>query len=164
MKIAVTDANIFIDLIRLDMLGFLFNLDLEIHTTYEVYNQLNSEQEKVANNFVQSGLLILYSFASEELKDLSQIDFPPGLEIADRSVYYYASISEALILSGDKKLKSFCETRHKNVKGIIWVFDQIVKNELLSTKLAAEKLDLLLTINSRLPYEECLSRVKKWSR
>lgn len=164
MKIAVTDANIFIDLIKLDMLGFLFNLDLEIHTTYEVYNQLNSEQEKIAQNFVQSGLLILYSFTPEELEELNKIDFPPGLEIADRSVYYYASVSEALILSGDRKLKKFCESKHNNVKGIIWVFDQIVKNELIPVKNAAEKMELLLKINSRLPYEECQQRIKKWSK
>jgi len=48
MKIAVTDANIFIDLIKLQLLGHLFNIDLEIYTTREVIDQLNDAQyEKV---------------------------------------------------------------------------------------------------------------------
>ncbi len=163
MKIAVTDANIFIDLIKTEMLGFLFNLGLEIHTTYEVYNQLNNEQVKFTNIFVQSNSLFLYSFTFEELEELSLLDFPAGLEIADRSVYFYAHKSDALILSGDRKFKKFCERNSKEVKGIIWVFEEIVNKELLPAKIVAEKLVLLLTINTRLPLEECQQRIKKWN-
>ena len=38
MKIVVTDANIFIDLIFLKLHGHLFLLDLEVHTTVEVFD------------------------------------------------------------------------------------------------------------------------------
>jgi hypothetical protein len=40
MKIAVTDANIFIDLIKLQMLALLFRLGLEIITTQEIVDRL----------------------------------------------------------------------------------------------------------------------------
>ena len=36
MKIAVTDANIFIDLIEIEILQCLFELGMEIHTTRAV--------------------------------------------------------------------------------------------------------------------------------
>jgi hypothetical protein len=47
MKIAVTDANIFIDLIEIDIFHFLFDLGLEIHTTKAVYDQLIPEQQAI---------------------------------------------------------------------------------------------------------------------
>jgi hypothetical protein len=164
MKIAITDANIFIDLIETEMLGFLFDLDLEIHTTYEVYNQLNIEQEKIAQNFVQSKSLFLYSFSFEEIQEIASIEFPAGLEMADRTVYYYASKITGIILSGDRKLKKFCERKHQNVKGIIWIFDQIFEKNLLQPHQLATKMELLLKINSRLPYDECHSRIIKWRK
>lgn len=47
MKIAVTDANIFIDLIEIEIFHFLFELGLEIHTTKAVYDQLIPEQQAI---------------------------------------------------------------------------------------------------------------------
>ncbi|ULQ51976.1 hypothetical protein [Flavihumibacter fluvii] len=164
MTIAITDANIFIDLIETEMLGFLFDLDLEIHTTYEVYNQLNTDQEKVTQIFVQSKALFLYSFSFDELQEIASLEFPAGLEMADRSVYYYATKVTGIILSGDRKLKNYCERNHKQVKGIIWVFDQVFEKELLPPDQLAAKMKLLLKINSRLPYDECHARIAKWGK
>src|SRR5271156_3706318 len=100
MRVAITDANIFIDLILIEMLGFLFDLDMEIHTTLEVYNQMNEEQKKVAANFVQSKSLVVYRFSMEELKTISELDLPKGLEFADRTVFYYSNKINSMILSG----------------------------------------------------------------
>lgn len=57
MKLAVTDANIFIDLIKLQLTGFLFNIDLEIHTTQEIVDQLTETQAATLQPFVDAGLL-----------------------------------------------------------------------------------------------------------
>ena len=164
MIIAITDANIFIDLIETEMLRFLFDLDLEIHTTYEVYNQLNTEQEKVAQNFLQSKALFLYSFSFDELQEIASLEFPAGLEMADRTVYYYASKITGIILSGDRKLKKYCEGKHLHVKGVIWIFDQVFEGELLPPDQLVAKMELLLKINSRLPYDECHARIAKWGK
>lgn len=40
MKIAVTDACIFIDIIELGLSGHFFNLPFKIHTTLDVLNEL----------------------------------------------------------------------------------------------------------------------------
>ncbi|NCU05114.1 MAG: hypothetical protein GXC73_14130, partial [Chitinophagaceae bacterium] len=52
MKIAITDANIFIDLIRLQMLHFLFKIELEITTTLEVFEELHEWQQKELQQFI----------------------------------------------------------------------------------------------------------------
>lgn len=163
MKIAVTDANIFIDLIEIEIFHFLFDLGLEIHTTKAVYDQLIPEQQAIVEPFVQSKALIVYNFSFEELMAISVIDFPPGLEVADQSIYYYATKIEAMLLSGDKRLRSFCESNAVEVRGVIWVFDNFVSKSVISKRVAASKLQLLMDINNRLPFEDCRKRISKWS-
>ena len=163
MKIAVTDANIFIDLIEIEIFHFLFELDLEIHTTKAVYDQLIPEQQAIVELYVQSKALLVYNFSFEELMEIYAIEFPPGLEAADQSVYYYSTKIEAMVLSGDKKLRTFCESNDVEVRGVIWVFDNFVSKSVISKKVAASKLQLLMDINNRLPFEDCRKRISKWS-
>jgi hypothetical protein len=163
MKIAVTDANIFIDLIEIESLQLLFELGLEIHTTLSVYHQLNEEQKVFAERFVHSKKLILYPIAFEEWLEIEKIDFPPGIDPVDKTVYYYAAKAKAVILSGDKKLKTYCVSKKIEVRGILWLFDNFVEKQVITKRTAASKLQLLITINDRLPMEECTARIHKWS-
>jgi hypothetical protein len=49
IKVAVTDACIFIDLYELGLTNSFFALDLEAHTTLAVLNELYSEQQQILN-------------------------------------------------------------------------------------------------------------------
>ena len=162
MILAVTDANIFIDLIHLEMLGYLFNLDIEIHTTLEVHDQLNTNQKKIIQNFIQSKDLLVYSFSFEELTEIYSIDCPNGLELADRTIFYYAEKFNSIVLSGDIKLRKYCEKINIDVRGIIWVFDQLNEKKVLSAQVLASKMEELIQFNSRLPVEICQERIQKW--
>ena len=162
MILAVTDANIFIDLIHLEMLGYLFNLDIEIHTTLEVHDQLNTNQKKIIQNFIQSKDLLVYSFSFEELTEIYSIDCPNGLELADRTIFYYAEKFNSVVLSGDVKLRKYCEKINIDVRGIVWVFDQLNENKVLSAHVLASKMEELIQFNSRLPVEICQERIQKW--
>ena len=53
MRIAVTDANIFIDLFEIVWLENLFKIDLEIVTTREVFNELNEPQQESLNKKIE---------------------------------------------------------------------------------------------------------------
>lgn len=164
MILAVTDANIFIDLIHLEMLGYLFNLDIEIHTTLEVHDQLNTNQKKIIQNFIQSKDLLVYSFSFEELAEIYSLDCPNGLELADRTIFYYAEKFNSIVLSGDVKLRKHCEKINIEVKGIIWVFDQLNEKKVLDSRILADKMEELIQFNSRLPMEICQDRIDKWKK
>ena len=47
-KIVVSDTNIFIDLIKLDLLGDFFSLPWDIHTTDFVISELEIPEQKAA--------------------------------------------------------------------------------------------------------------------
>jgi rRNA-processing protein FCF1 len=162
MKIAITDANIFIDLIKLELFGCLFKLNFEIHTTREVYDQLKSEQKIIAKTYEDNGLLKIRDFTFEELSDIYEMECPSGLELADKTVYYYSTKTEAIVLSGDQKLRKFCLLKKIEVKGLIWLFDEFIARQLISKSIAIEKMEHLLSFNDRLPMAECHSRILNW--
>ena len=50
-----------------------------------------------------------------------------------------------------------------SVKGILYVFDQLLLHEIISFKLAIEKLEQLYELNPRLPIQSKNDRVASWS-
>ncbi|MGY4538769.1 hypothetical protein ACVW0P_003191 [Mucilaginibacter sp. UYNi724] len=161
-RLAVTDANIFIDLIILELIGYLFGLDIEIHTTREVFDQLTTRQKETLVAYHSAGQLTIYDFSWDEIAEIASLEFPAGLEPADRTVFFYARQLACLVISGDNKLRKHCEKKGLEVHGLIWVFDQIVTLELIPKTMAVEKLEKLMSYNDRLPAEEIFKRLKKW--
>ena len=165
MKVAVTDANIFIDLIFLDLIDHLFKLDVELYTTREVVEELNESQQKIVRHYQSNnrlGVLII-----EEIELISQLPkhIPINkLSFADLTVFHFATKMNVGILTGDSFLRKISEKQGLHVHGIIWVFDKMIELELISTINAASKLEDLLNFNKRLPVHECHIRIKKWKK
>ncbi len=162
MKIAVTDANIFIDLIKLQMLTLLFDIGLDIQTTREIIDQLREDQLSILNPFILAGILQVHHFSDTELLEVIQFTAPRALEIADKSVAWLSIKLRAVVLTGDGPLRKFCESQKLEVKGIIWLFDTLVEKKLIVHAQAAEKMRILTGFNSRLPKETCAERIRKW--
>lgn len=73
-KIAVSDTNIFIDLISVNLLDGFFGLPWEIHTTDMVIDELiRSEQHEAIGRFRQNGNLKVKSFDGEELLQIAKM-------------------------------------------------------------------------------------------
>jgi len=162
MKLAVTDANIFIDLIKLQMLVLLFSIDMEIHTTKEIVDQLNDDQLIHLTGFIDSQHLQVHYLSALQLQEVIELAAPRALELADKSVAWLSLQLAATVLTGDGPLRKFCQTKHLEVRGIIWLFDVIVEKGLVSPVSAAEKMESLLRFNSRLPKDECSHRIQQW--
>ncbi len=162
MRIAITDANIFIDLIKLQLLGYLFSIDIEIYTTTEIVDQLNDHQYEKIAQFIQAKLLIVYNFSGEELLEITELECPRALEFPDKTVFYLAGKIKAEVLTGDGPLRKFCSGNQLTVRGIIWLFDIFLSKDLISPSVAVDKMNQLLSFNNRLPKEDCMSRLKQW--
>lgn len=85
-----------------------------------------------------------------------------NLSFIDCSVWYYAKQNNYTLLTGDRKLRNLALNEGIEVRGIIYVFDELVSNGILSAGLAAQKLALLKSINHRLPESEIEKRLKLW--
>jgi len=84
------------------------------------------------------------------------------LSIPDCSCLFHAKTLTAQLLTGDAALRKTAEQVGIPVHGILWVFDELVRQDLLPKEQAIDKLSELMRKNSRLPVTECKKRLKRW--
>ncbi|HLT79780.1 MAG TPA: hypothetical protein VKZ86_02055 [Cyclobacteriaceae bacterium] len=169
MRIVVTDACIFIDVIDLQLTSKFFGLDLEIHTTIDVFNELYPNQQQILQAYQQSKKLIIHILSHEEQEEILEEDFPASLSPEDCSVIYITRKLDAIVLSSDKPVRNYAKKKAIDYHGMIWLFDQLVTQELLTKPEAITKLKKLVFGNMIYKgnadmIREMEKRVKAWSR
>ncbi len=169
-EIVINDANIFIDLINIDLLEKFLKLDLSFQTTDFVIKELNDtddiKQKKIVKKLITKGKKInIVKFKNSELNEMSKIqNINNGLSFTDSSCIFLAKKEEGILLTGDNLMRKLIEKAEIEVHGIVWVFDKLLEHNIINYKIAIEKMELLLEINQRLPVRICKSRIKKWSK
>ena len=168
MKIAVTDACIFIDLYDLNLTNLLFALDLEIHTSLDVFNELYIHQQSLLLAFNSVGKLLIHNISSEERIDIQKQNYPKALSENDKTVLFIAGKIDAMILSSDKAVRSFAKKNLIEYHGMLWIFDKLVEKALLLPSVAANKLETLIKTNiiyqnNAELIKEMSLRLQKWN-
>lgn len=162
MRIAVTDANIFIDVIYIEIHLLLPKIGLEIYTTQNVLDELDEDQIQLLKELIQNNLIVIYAFSKEEQDEFSNYFIKRGLSLADHSVIFLAEKIDATVLSGDSLVRTTCHERKLEVHGVLWLLDECIDKKHLSHHQAHEKLTVLMNYNKRLPVKECEARIHKW--
>lgn len=163
MIVAIHDANILIDLVKLDLAEKLFELSFEMRTTDAIWVEVSDEQREVLQHYVDQGLLGIERFSYEEVLDIVAYSRSyNGLSFQDCSLLVAAKRINALIITGDKKLRMVIEQERLQVHGMLWLFDQLVENRILIPSDAANKLHQLRDLNVRLPEAEINERISRW--
>ncbi len=165
MKIVINDANILIDLAKLDLLDVFSRLNFELYTTDFVYEELNEEQKSPVSSLLKSGVLnIIETVDIQDFREIYRLlDKSSGLSFEDCSVWYYSAKLSGMLLSGDGKLRKQVRKSGIEVRGIIYVFDELIKQNLISFSKGIEKIEQLLQLNNRLPKNEIEKRIESWS-
>lgn len=168
MRIVVTDACIFIDLMELQLTAEFFGLTLEIHTTFDVINELYSQQQDILRTYEQSGKLVIHILSHSENIALADEDFPKALSAADRSVIYIAHKLNAMVLSSDKPVRNHAKRLAIEYHGMIWIFDQLVEQGLLPKMVAVDRMKKLIVSNliykgNETMMKEIENRIKAWA-
>lgn len=164
-KIVVSDTNIFIDLVKLELLGDFFSLPWDIHTTDFVINELEVPEQKAAvTAFIKRKKLTVGKLNAAEVGIIAERSEETGgkISITDFSVCHYAQKNNYTLLTGDMNLRKVAVKENISVHGILFLFDELVKHAVLPSELAAETLKKLKGINTRLPLDEVDTRINKW--
>lgn len=147
IKVAVTDACIFIDLHDLGLIASFFNLDIEIHTTSTVLYELYSEQQQILKVYQSVSKLTVHNLQEQDFIEIYSEEYPKSLSETDKSVLHIANKLDACVLSSDKALRNCAKNKDIEYRGMIWIFDRLVDNSTLSPKEAATKLKQLVATN-----------------
>lgn len=166
MKIVINDANILIDLAKLDLLGLFAQLNFELHTTDFVFEELNQDQQSPVSVLVSKGVLnVIETIEADDYNGIIQLlETSSGLSFEDCSVWYYSAKLSGVLLSGDGKLRKQVKKTGIEVRGIIYIFDELINQNLLSYSDAINKIKQLKQLNNRLPKAEIEKRVLGWEK
>ncbi len=169
MKLAITDACIFIDISELQLTSHFFGLDLEIHTSVDVFNELYPAQRELLKAFQSVGKLTLHSLDEADRKKIYAEGYPSSLSDNDKTVLHLADKIEAMVLSSDKNVRNYSKKKAIEYHGMLWIFDQLLEASLITYKEASEKLQKL--INTNFIYRnnvelvsEMNNRLKRWGK
>jgi predicted nucleic acid-binding protein len=169
MKVVVTDACIFIDVIELQLTSKFFSLNLEIHTTQDVLNELYSSQYQILEGYKASKKLEVHNLTGEEQLKLLAEEYPNSLTPEDRSVIFVAEKLKATVLSSDKEVRKYAKKLSIDYHGMLWIFDALVEGEIITkgeviSKISQMGSSNIMYSNSQELQAEIQKRVTKWSK
>ncbi len=167
MRIVVNDANILIDLVKLNLLPNFFSLDFEFYTTDLILDELHLAQQEEFTPYIDNGTLQVMVISEVELEAIVTIQIEkPQLSEQDCSAFYQARDLEATLVTSDNNLRKFAQEKELDVHGHLWVFDKMVDREAITPLRASQKLDELCDVVNprlRLPNSECQRRKLLWN-
>ena len=165
MQIAVKDANVFIDLEQSGLLELWFKLGIETHTTIFIENELKLGGHREALSHFSNGNVTSHdlSFAEIALIENLTTEVHRAAKFNDCSVLYLAEKLGVPLITGDGALRKSARRRHVEIRGVLWIFDELIEQQLLSPASAAAKLETLLDRGSFLPMDACTERVNRWN-
>lgn len=165
MKILVNDTNIFIDLHSVGLLEEMCRLPYEIHTVDFVVAEIaDADQRRIFDELVDRGEIYVDGFTADEVIEIVEehSSVSGNLSIPDCSVCYFARKHNVPMLTGDRRLRRYAEEQSIEVHGILFIFDELVRHDIISTSMAADRLEELFAINARLPKAEIRERINRW--
>ena len=165
MKILVNDTNIFIDLHSVGLLEEMCRLPYEIHTVDLVVAEIaDADQRRIFDELVARGEISVDGFTADEVIEIVEehSSVSGNLSIPDCSVCYFARKHNVPMLTGDRRLRRYAEEQSIEVHGILFIFDELVRHDIISTSMAADRLEELFAIIARLPKAEIRDRINRW--
>ena len=166
MIVVVNDANILIDLIKLQLVEVFFQMDWEFHSTNLIIeNELYDEQKEQLQPYIENGKLIIQELDVEDMLNIMTIQAQkPQLSDKDCSALHCAQKLDGLLITSDNTLRKFAKIKKVEVHGHLWVFDALLQHRCITPQTAISKLTELNTINAKLnlPKKECEARIEKW--
>ena len=160
-----SDANVWIDYKHLNKLELPFKLPYHNIMNHEsLYSEL-SGIDKLAKRLKQLGLETTnISIEEFELASKYSISYPK-LSIQDRIALSISKNRNIILLTGDKNLRSAAEKEKIEVRGSLWILDQLVDHQYISSDEYIECIHSFIRLSNkgrRLPIKELEKRLTKY--
>lgn len=160
MKLLINDANILIDIVKLELVEAFLSLDFDLHTTDFVFAELEDYQQE---SLKSEHLGIIKTENQEDFEEIIGLLNNKGLSFEDCSVWHYAKKLNGTLVTGDGILRKKVTHAGIVVKGIIYILEEIKNQNKLSIDVCILKLNKLKNINNRLPKHEIDIRIIDWT-
>lgn len=167
-RIAIKDANILFDLINGDLLGHWVGLGIETWIAEPVFAEVvDCAQREILTGCIERHEILVETIPDEEalswLESVKNLAKKNNLSFADAAALHCAETKKAILLTGDLKLRKAACRSDIEVRGVLWVLDQLIENQIIGCDIAYTSLTAILAEGARLPKTECNKRLENWS-
>jgi len=104
----------------------------------------------------------LLEINSTQIDQMDELAWNKGFTFPDKSILFLAKQNSFTVLSGEKKMKTWCETNSLESHGVLYVLSNLIEHGIHNSKFVADKLSDLIEFNQWLPLEICISLIDKW--
>lgn len=168
LRVAVKDASVLIDLANGDLIGHWFGLGISTIITESVRTEIRrGNQEDLIRPFIDAGLIQIDKVSDSNavlwLDSISTIASRLRISFADATALICAKEKDAILLTGDGRLREKAQDHGVTVRGVLWVLDVLVWENVLGCEEAMDSLEAIVLEGARLPDEECERRRNSWS-
>ncbi|TDH18248.1 hypothetical protein EXU57_24020 [Segetibacter sp. 3557_3] len=162
VEVVIKDACILFDLFDLNLLANFYELKLTVVTREEVLAEVTDKNQlQQIQLFIEKGSLQIDNIDALDTY-LSILETNPGLSLTDAAVLEAATRRGATILSSDKSLRNESTRRGITVRGLLWILEEMFRQEIISKDVLIEKLQLYTTVNLRAPRVEVENLIAKY--
>jgi hypothetical protein len=160
-NILIKDSCILFDLLDLEILDDFFKLPFQVHTSIQVINEIEDElQMQLINKHIEECRLFVDKNGVYEVIT-AIITECPGLSFTDGSVLELAQRKRGTVLSADGSLRRYGIKQGLAVKGVLWVIEELYRQQIISVNEAINKLELYPKINTRTPKVEIAELIER---
>jgi predicted nucleic acid-binding protein len=159
-SVLVTDTNIWVDLENGEVLTSVFRLPYQFFTA-----------DFAVEEFTHPGWATLqelglktHDLRPEDILELARLrQIHHQLSTVDLAALLLARALGATLVTGDRRLNELAIAQGLTVHGVLWVLDEMVAHQILTSTQAAAGLRKMLDQGARLPVVECQKRFESWS-
>lgn len=159
-RLYVTDANIWIDMDKGQIIDKALRLPLRLAAPDVIIHELKNPDGKL---LVQAGLRVLELSGSEVYLTYELAQRYPAPSRADIFALALALSRKGILITGDKSLRKAAMKEEVPVRGTLWVLDEMIRHGIARPVECTEALDKMLKAGGRLPADECEKRLRKWA-
>ncbi len=156
-RLLISDANILIDMEVSGLTDLMFALPYEYMTPDTLFAE---ELREYHAGLLQKGLILesLSPGQIERVKDLGE--HHKGVSNHDLSAMVLAKSKEAPLLSGDRMLRQVCQQEGIDVRGTLWLIEELFNAGLITAEDAETAYWRMEDDGSRLPWDEVERQIK----
>lgn len=158
--ILINDTNIWIDLKCVNLVDEVFKLPYDIGVPDILFDEELKDTD--SEILLKNNINILEMTIDELLETGEMFNNTTGVSYNDLTTLVVSYKRNCTLVTGDGNLRKIAKNKNVNLRGSIWLLDQLVEHEIISKPRACEACNILLDSSRRLPQTELKKRIKEW--
>lgn len=157
----INDTNIWIDLKSISLIEEVFLLPYDIGVPNILYyDELKDTDGEILE---ANGIRIIEMTDEEVIDTINKSGQTKRVSFNDLTTLVVAQSRGYILVTGDGNLRMMAQKEKVELRGTIWIIDELVDKDIISKESAVIACNKLINLGRRLPQNELLKRIRLWS-